>query len=857
MKKLWIGLAAIALSLFPLQAQESSAPQILGVDCKGMNVTSLDISGCTALTSLSCYNYQLTSLDVSGCTALTSLSCDNNALTSLDVSSCTALTSLYCTDNQLTSLDVSKNTALTSLYCSGNQLTSLDVSGCTALTSLSCHSNQLTELDVSGCTSLTSLNCYDNQLTELEVSGCTNLRELRGDADTLEIHGVSMDILTIDYFSSIKVIDASGCTSLKNLSCRNIDLTSLDVSGCTSLTSLNCYDNPLTSLDVSGCTELKALKGYRDGRPDDIYVLTIDTLKIHGASMDTLVVGNDSEIKVIDAAGCTSIENLSCSNIGLTDLDVSGCTSLTSLDCSSNNLRSLDVSSCINLFSLDCSGTGLYSLNVNNCTKLERLACGWKINDNVGYNRCNYLTDLDLSHNTALTSLYCNDNKLTSLDVSKNTALTSLYCNDNKLTSLDVSKNTALTSLSCSSNKLTSLDVSNNTALISLYCSSNKLTSLDVSNNTALTSLGCSSNKLTSLDVSNNTALKSLDCQYNSISLSVLYEAYSQRSSWYNFSSESQSESIMLLIDNPWDLSSERIIGQVISTYELTDVNGKEVDAGFWEENRFEFKFHEPLKYTLKLQNPNVKEDGRYGDPVTFTWHISVVEEMPSYAVMVSSNNTEWGTATLTGNGTYEYGTEATVTASPKEGYRFVNWTKKDGTVFSTEATHTFKVTENLELTANFEKRPDDVETFTVTLSANNNDWGRVSISGDGTYEKDEEVTITATPNKGYRFVNWTKDGEEFSTEAVYTFAVTEDMELAANFEEDPDHVGNEGLAKDNFRVWAQDRVIHLSADKGDVQVYNALGQCLYSGRATAIPVRNGGLYIVRSGRNSYKVMVR
>jgi hypothetical protein len=46
----------------------------------------------------------LTSLDVSGLTALTSLYCNNNSLTSLDVSGLTALTYLFCTNNSLTSL---------------------------------------------------------------------------------------------------------------------------------------------------------------------------------------------------------------------------------------------------------------------------------------------------------------------------------------------------------------------------------------------------------------------------------------------------------------------------------------------------------------------------------------------------------------------------------------------------------------------------------------------------------------------------------------------------------------------------------------------------------------------------------
>ena len=94
------------------------------LDCKGNNLTSLNVSGCTALTYLDCYYNNLTSLDVSGCTALTYLDCGGNNLTSLDVSGCTALTELDCCDNNLTSLDVSKNTALTWLDCEDNKLTS-------------------------------------------------------------------------------------------------------------------------------------------------------------------------------------------------------------------------------------------------------------------------------------------------------------------------------------------------------------------------------------------------------------------------------------------------------------------------------------------------------------------------------------------------------------------------------------------------------------------------------------------------------------------------------------------------------------------------------------------------------------
>ena len=211
------------------------------LQCYNNQLTSLDVSGCTSLESLSCLNNQLTSLDVSGCTALTRLSCENNQLTSLDVSGCSALTFLSCGNDQLTSLDVSGCSALTTLWCHNNQLTSLDVSGCSALNYLRCENNQLTSLDVSGCSALTSLHCYGNQLTSLDVSCYSALTSLHC------------------YNNQLTFLIASGCTALETLNCDNNQLISLIVSGCTALENLSCNNNQLTSLYVSGCTALEKL----------------------------------------------------------------------------------------------------------------------------------------------------------------------------------------------------------------------------------------------------------------------------------------------------------------------------------------------------------------------------------------------------------------------------------------------------------------------------------------------------------------------------------------------------------------------------------------------------------------------
>ena len=178
--------------------------------CTGSNqLTSLDVSTNTALTSLSCGSNQLSSLDVSNNTALTSLSCDSNQLSSLDVSKNTALTSLSCSTNQLSSLDVSNNTALTKLWCNANQLTSLVLGTNTSLTSIECDNNQLPILDVSNNTALTKLHCKFNLLTSLDVSNNLALTELFvfGNMNLSEIWlKTGQTIATINYTPSITTI---------------------------------------------------------------------------------------------------------------------------------------------------------------------------------------------------------------------------------------------------------------------------------------------------------------------------------------------------------------------------------------------------------------------------------------------------------------------------------------------------------------------------------------------------------------------------------------------------------------------------------------------------------------------------
>ncbi len=148
---------------------------------------------------------------------------------------------------------------------------------------------------------------------------------------------------------------------------------------------------------------------------------------------------------------------------------------------------------------------------------------------------------------------------------------------------------------------------------------------------------------------------------------------------------------------------------------------------------------------------------------------------VPTYNVTVTANPTAGGI--VSGGGTYDEGTTATVTATPNAGYHFVNW-KEGSNVVSTNSSYTFTVTSNRNLVAYFELSP--VPTYNVTVTANPTAGG--TVSGGGTYDEGETVTVTAVANANYIFVNWTENGTELSTSTVYSFEVTRDMNVTANF---------------------------------------------------------------------------
>ena len=138
-----------------------------------------------------------------------------------------------------------------------------------------------------------------------------------------------------------------------------------------------------------------------------------------------------------------------------------------------------------------------------------------------------------------------------------------------------------------------------------------------------------------------------------------------------------------------------------------------------------------------------------YGDTeIKALWENSVIPPT-TYTVTISNDGNGSGTASPSAA---VVGTEITLTATPDTGYRFKEWEVISGGVAITNNKFTMP-DGNVEVKAIFEKDAPPAPTeYTVTVTSGGNGTASVSHAKAvvGT-----EITLTATPDTGYRFKEW------------------------------------------------------------------------------------------------------
>ncbi len=153
----------------------------------------------------------------------------------------------------------------------------------------------------------------------------------------------------------------------------------------------------------------------------------------------------------------------------------------------------------------------------------------------------------------------------------------------------------------------------------------------------------------------------------------------------------------------------------------------------------------------------------------TVTANFSIVQ----YTITASAGT--GGTISPSGQVKVNHGSNQSFSISANIGYDIQD-VKVDGVSEGAIGSYTFtNVTSDHTIAAIFK-----IKTYTVSVSSNPAEGG--SVNGGGTYNHGAQVSCQATANEGYRFVNWTEGGVVVSENSNYTFNITANRNLVANF---------------------------------------------------------------------------
>ncbi len=153
------------------------------------------------------------------------------------------------------------------------------------------------------------------------------------------------------------------------------------------------------------------------------------------------------------------------------------------------------------------------------------------------------------------------------------------------------------------------------------------------------------------------------------------------------------------------------------------------------------------------------------------------------------------------GNGKELYGSIIRLTAVPKPGYEFVNWTIGDEVV-STNNVYQTKVTAETSIVANFTSKK-------CRLTTETEGFGTISGNATGVYPAGTVLEIVATPDEGNQLKHWIVDGKTVTTATdTLTLTIEQAMTVTAVFERSVGPSAPEYY----FIVWMNETVKHSYA---------------------------------------------
>ena len=203
----------------------------------------------------------------------------------------------------------------------------------------------------------------------------------------------------------------------------------------------------------------------------------------------------------------------------------------------------------------------------------------------------------------------------------------------------------------------------------------------------------------------------------------------------------------------------------------------------------------------------------------------NLVANFVSLNTIITSSNIAIGGTTY-GGGLFIPGQQCSVNAVSYNGYAFVDWTE-NGNIVCTNENYIFTVNGNRNLVANFTQT---LPQYNITTYAIPTIGG--TIIGSGTFTYNQICTLTAIPDTDYIFTDWTDNDVIICIDTSFSFIVTGNRYLFANFTVKPVLVNDTLITSINIHPNpTKDNLTIETNTKTEqrLEIINLMGQTVYT----------------------------
>ena len=165
------------------------------------------------------------------------------------------------------------------------------------------------------------------------------------------------------------------------------------------------------------------------------------------------------------------------------------------------------------------------------------------------------------------------------------------------------------------------------------------------------------------------------------------------------------------------------------------------------------------------------------------TGDLSIMAVFRSSRHTVSLNVNPQNSGTVTGQGLYQDGSNAELTATPAQNYHFVGWSLNGKLISSDKTFDLVKITQDYSILANFAQ--DNTRSWSIQSGVASN-GGVITPSGKVMFPDKSSATYTIAPLGGYKILAVEVDGKQVGAVTTYTFyKISGNHSIAAAFTKD------------------------------------------------------------------------